>query len=215
MSRRRGFSGSALIRYATHWTDLDLPETRTDVAEQLAGWIAWTDAIVLARVLEADPAPPTGASGVPVSERAVLAQVRESLSGPFDIPAGGDEFAPWRRLYHERQRVMQARIAPLRARMRNHLGSGPPPWRRLATLDALLERVLGPREQALLATVPVLLEKQFDHQRRSAPPQPEGEAPTAPGWLAGFCRDMHGVMCAELALRLQPVEGLLAALGPP
>ena len=32
------------------------------------------------------------------------------------------------------------------------------------------------------------------------------------GWLALFRKDLRAVLLAELALRLQPVEGLIAAL---
>jgi hypothetical protein len=32
------------------------------------------------------------------------------------------------------------------------------------------------------------------------------------GWLANFCRELQGVLLAELDLRLQPTVGLIEAL---
>jgi len=69
--------------------------------------------------------------------------------------------------------------------------------------------VLSPREHALLGAVPALLETHFERLRTAA-----GALATDPSaaWLDGFRRDMQGVLIAELDVRFQPVEGLLAAL---
>lgn len=45
-----------------------------------------------------------------------------------------------------------------------------------------------------------------------AAPQPAVPAPTPGAWLETFRKDMRSVLLAELDIRLQPVEGLLAAL---
>ncbi len=45
-----------------------------------------------------------------------------------------------------------------------------------------------------------------------AAPQPALPAPTPGAWLETFRKDMRSVLLAELDIRLQPVEGLLAAL---
>lgn len=90
---------------------------------------------------------------------------------------------------------------------------------RLATVDTVMERVLGAREQSLLETVPSLLEVHFGRLRqaeetRLANAQAAGE-PTMvkPGtWLSVFRKDMQSVLLAELDIRFQPIEGLLAAL---
>ena len=90
---------------------------------------------------------------------------------------------------------------------------------RLATVDAVMERVLGAREQSLLETVPSLLEVHFGRLRqaeetRLANAQAAGEPATVkPGtWLSVFRKDMQSVLLAELDIRFQPIEGLLAAL---
>lgn len=46
----------------------------------------------------------------------------------------------------------------------------------------------------------------------SAAPQPALSAPTPGAWLETFRKDMRSVLLAELDVRLQPVEGLLATL---
>ena len=42
--------------------------------------------------------------------------------------------------------------------------------------------------------------------------KPAGDDATAGPWLDTFRQDMHTVLLAELDTRMQPVEGLLAAL---
>jgi hypothetical protein len=98
---------------------------------------------------------------------------------------------------------------------------------RLAVVDAVMERALSERERNLLATVPVLLAGHFERLRAaeqatlaaaesaddagsSAANNPAALTPGA--WLNVFRKDMQSVLLAELDVRLQPVEGLLAAL---
>lgn len=47
---------------------------------------------------------------------------------------------------------------------------------------------------------------------RLAPRASRPMTPPVPGWLATFRKDMRSVLLAELDIRLQPIEGLLAAL---
>ena len=61
----------------------------------------------------------------------------------------------------------------------------------------------------------------FERLREAALPAPtagdtEAAAPSGPsdGWLARFHQDMQDVLLAELDVRFQPIEGLLAALRP-
>jgi hypothetical protein len=73
---------------------------------------------------------------------------------------------------------------------------------RLAEVDAVMEVALTPREHALLANVPELLGQRFArlHVRGQT------------HWLDTFRREMQSVLLAELDLRFQPVDALLAAL---
>jgi hypothetical protein len=73
---------------------------------------------------------------------------------------------------------------------------------RLAEVDAVMEVALTPREHTLLAKVPDLLGQRF--ARLHAGGQPH--------WLDAFRREMQSVLLAELDLRFQPVDALLAAL---
>jgi len=87
--------------------------------------------------------------------------------------------------------------------------------------DEMLGRVIGPGGQLVIehdaegraivgnfpATVPGLLEKHFARLRQA------DESDGGSGaWVDVFCRDMQGLLLAELDIRLQPIEGLLDAL---
>jgi hypothetical protein len=82
---------------------------------------------------------------------------------------------------------------------------------RLAEVDAVMERALSPRERSLLGTVPVLLGRHFERLRRAELDTLSGDE-TPGAWLEIFRKDTQSVLLAELDLRFQPVEGLLAAL---
>ena len=90
---------------------------------------------------------------------------------------------------------------------------------RLASVDAAMEVALSPREHALLAAAPRLLGAHFEQLRQAAENAAEGAAgaelpagETSAAWLDVFRKDMQSVLLAELDVRFQPVEGLLAAL---
>ena len=99
------------------------------------------------------------------------------------------------------------------------LAAKTPAMTRLARVDAVMERALSERERSLLAAVPALLGRHFERLRQAeqasmAAAQASGDAAEAtPGaWLDVFRKDMQSVLLAELDVRFQPVEGLLAAL---
>ena len=87
---------------------------------------------------------------------------------------------------------------------------------RLAVVDAIMDRALLPKERALFGLIPKLLHTHFERLRLAEAPDLEAEPapqPITPGaWLDVFRKDMRSVLLAELDVRLQPVEGLLAAL---
>jgi len=133
-------------------------------------------------------------------------------------------FAPYRLRYLARQQAMEAGIATLRESVRATLAAATPALARLAALDAVMEQALAPHEHSLLSTVPALLQGRFEALRDAGPAAsggaPEREGPhsgaarraTPERWLDVFCKDMQGMLLAELDLRLQPVGALLAAL---
>jgi len=132
-------------------------------------------------------------------------------------------YEPYHRFYLAHQREMDASLRPLRAKLRAALAKASPALRQLAALDAALDQILSEREGKLLATVPVLLEKRFaqllEAHRQTLLQKPvdtrQADDPAAwmlpGGWLAGFCKDLQGVLLAELDVRLQPAVGLIEA----
>ena len=117
----------------------------------------------------------------------------------------GWDFLPFRRHCFAVQQAMVAALAPLRAQARAAVARLSPAMTQLAALDAVMANLLAPREQALLAQLPVLLDKHFTQLRDAA-------VPGGPPWLPRFDHDMRRLLHAELDLRLQPVLGLLATL---
>ncbi|MBN3784519.1 DUF3348 domain-containing protein, partial [Burkholderia sp. Ac-20345] len=148
------------------------------------------------------------------------------------------DFADFRQRYLSLQQDMETAIGQLRGRLRVAVAARSSGMARLATLDAIMERVLGARERSLLSAIPALLGTRFgrlrDAERQAladaesaaaaaAAADPAGDgavvaddtAVTAivPGtWLDTFRDEMQSILLAELEVRFQTVDGLLAAL---
>ncbi len=129
-------------------------------------------------------------------------------------------FDPYRRFYLAHQGDMELSVRPLRSRVRQALSRASATLKQLAALDEALDKILSVRERQLLSTVPLLLERRFE-QLLKAHQQPlvdtrQADAPALwmqpGGWLADFCKELQGVLLAELDLRLQPTVGLIEAL---
>ncbi|MBL8423981.1 MAG: DUF3348 domain-containing protein [Candidatus Accumulibacter phosphatis] len=129
-------------------------------------------------------------------------------------------YQPFRRLHLAQQASMEASVRELRSSVRQALARASAPLRQLAALDEVLDNTLCVREHQLLATVPLLLERRFEqllkaHQQPLADTR-QADSPAArpppPEWLSDFCRELQGVLLAELDLRLQPTAGLIEAL---
>ena len=141
-------------------------------------------------------------------------------SVPVDAPP---DYAMFRQRYVAQQQSMETAVGNLRGRLRGMLATRTPAMARLAVVDAVMERALSERERNLLASVPGLLAGHFERlrdasQKAHAAHVEDADAsqdatPVQPGaWLDVFRKDMQSVLLAELEVRLQPVEGLLAAL---
>jgi hypothetical protein len=142
-----------------------------------------------------------------------------SHGAPMDAAVDTVDYPVFRQRYLSMQQAMETGIGNLRGRLREKLAARTPAMTRLAEVDAVMERALSARERSLLAAVLALLAGHFERLRRAeqktlADAQASGDAPAiTPGaWLAVFRKDMQSVLLAELELRFQPVEGLLAAL---
>jgi hypothetical protein len=199
---------------------LDDEASAMDFAERLSLWVSAFDAIGLQaslqgiRGLATAPAGPLGATRASRTPdlaedfrqaRAVLARAiaQDPLSlGPGDGAEGADAgFAPYHRRHLELQRQMEQMVGALRDHVRQAVSRSSPRLRQLAALDATLEPLLATREQMLLPKAPALLKARFDRMRA-----------TEDGGAA-FARHWQDALLAELDLRLEPVAGLIAALG--
>lgn len=214
-------------------------------AEKLGQWVHFADAIALSAVHSdgipgAAPRDATAGSAACSAATANVDRVQAMLVNSitksftkksdkahiklplpdFEMPLDlSVAFVPYRRFYEAHQRDMELNIQPLRVNAREALGKLSPRHRKLAELDATLEKILRDRENKLLSRVPVLLRKRFDqlfkeHQQKLAAAQ-QADNPAgwmqADGWLARFCNDMQALLLAELDLRLQPTLGLIEA----
>jgi hypothetical protein len=184
------------------------PGATEGLAQRVSGWFDWTDAIGLSAALAAPPTAPAPVGPSARSDAHVrdAAQVRAALARAIEaLPDSADadaDFAPWRQHVLALQQAMDAAIGSLRRRLRAALEAGAPAHARLAALDAVLEQAIAPRERALLGGLASRLERGFERRLAAASP-------------AVVRRELLELMQAELDLRMQPVEGLLAALRPP
>ena len=233
--QRTTIRGPTFIRLLARLTDVDAPPSRQSLSDRLSQWLDWTHAIALSTALDRKPS--TDVSDVPIfgsAEEHECARVRASLThaitGDPELASssqrGADQaiaeedrvdaavdYSAFRQRYLAKQRAMQAATGNLRGRLRDMLAIKTDDMARLAAVDAVMERALSPREHSLLAAVPSLLGAHFERLRQ-ADERVSGNTPTAtPGmWLDVFRKDMQSVLLAELDVRFQPIEGLLAAL---
>lgn len=204
--------GDALNLYAVLNADLD-----ADVPVRAGG-----SAVVLAR-REFDRVRAALADAIRADGVDGIGKVRHEWPRP--IPERGSEdtmpdYGPFHRHHLALQRDLQAQIATLRGALRATLARQSPGHKRLAELDALFETALGARERNLLARVPEWLGTRYASLYRQHCEDLAAKGMTddpaswmrAGAWLAVFRADMQAVLLAELALRLQPAAGLLAAL---
>jgi hypothetical protein len=240
-SQRTGVRGPTFIRLLARLTDVDVRASRQSLSDRLGQWLDWTHAVALSTALDGKPSElATDTPGFGSTEEDECARVRRSLVGDIvsDItfaalpqrgleyalveeagPGDVVDYALFRQRYLAIQRSIQAATGNLRGRLRDMLARASADMARLAAVDAVMERVLSPREQALLARVPALLGDRFERLRQAeqkaladAQVAEVAHAVTTGAWLDVFRRDVQSVLLAELDVRFHPVEGLLAAL---
>lgn len=215
----QAFPADPLPRLLLQWGVTSAPAA-APVATRVGAGLGWADAIGLSQVLAtspgvaADDAARREASGWAA---AALDRVQADLAAGFDdallardaaepapesIPLA-DLLAPFRLHHAQQQRAMAARVATLRERLRPRLAEASGALARLAQLDSVLERATGDAERQALAGLPALLTKRAETHHAADPRR----------WRARFWDDLQRLLRAELDLRLQPVLGLIAALG--
>lgn len=200
---------------------LDLPAT-------LGSWVDWNRAVALARAL--DGAAPEGEderTALPLAQLEVeqdrartahsdaIHALLERLSGPQAPDA-----AELQRLHATLQRGQLASTGRLRGQLRDCLALQDARGAQLAEIDAVMEQVIAPREYRLLDALSAQL---GTHAARQLAPQPTTDAagadaladpdtPSTTGWPPALRDTARDLLLAELDLRFQPIEGLLAAL---
>lgn len=235
--RHTSVRGPTFIRLLARLTDGDVPQSPHSLPDRLGQWIDWNHAVALSRALDGRSSASVDGPAFGSAEEDECARVRASLASaiaerrepaasrqPATAPAGpGGEhaqpdYAPFRQHCLDMQRAMLTATGHLRGRLRDMLAGKSAEMARLADVDAVMERALSPREQTLLAAVPALLGEHFERLRQAAQQAPS-EAPAAAAtpatpapWLDAFRKDMRHVLLAELDVRFQPIDGLLAAL---
>jgi len=236
-TQRTTVRGPTFIRLLASLADIDTPQSRQSLSDRLSHWLDWTHAIALSTALDGKaPEPGSDAPAFDSAEEDACTRARASLAaaiGEREWPAlrqrGAHaraeedaqtpvDYTVFRQRYVSLQRSMQTATGNLRGRLREMLIGGSADMARLAEVDAAMELALSPREQMLLATVPTLLGKHFEHLQQTGPkmlagpPAPDALAVAPGAWLEVFRKDMQSLLLAELDVRFQPVEGLLAAL---
>lgn len=228
--------GPTFIRLLARLTDVAPSPLGRSLPDRLGQWLDWTQAIALSTAL--DGRAPTPDPDLPSSDgaednecarlRAALARAIADAPELADAGQGSGEraraaeaaanaqadYAPFRQRYIELQRKMLMATGSLRGRLRDRLAQGSGDMPRLAAVDAAMELALSAREQKLLGAVPALLGEHFERLRAEERKAPGDTGSAAGAWLGVFRRDMRNVLLAELDVRFQPVEGLLAALRP-
>lgn len=221
--------GPTFIRLLARLTDVDVAQSKQSLSDRLSHWLDWTHALALSTVLDGQPSVDSGdAPSFSHADDEECARARSALAQAiagdkaFTERSAADEvadYAVFRQRYFALQRKMQATTGHLRGRLRDMLAQKSHDMARLAAVDAVMEQALSPREQMLLAAVPAVLGKHFDRLREAesrsledAQATENNAAMIRGAWLDVFRRDMQSVLLAELDVRFQPVEGLLAAL---
>jgi len=131
---------------------------------------------------------------------------------PDDSAAG---FEPYGRFYTAHQREMDAKIQHLRFHVREAAKDATPQLAQLATLDKALADTLAAHSRKCFAVIPRLLSRRYEqllNEYKEASENPQGNTGTWPELLEIFCRNMHGLLLAEVEARLLPTQGLIEAL---
>lgn len=211
---------------------MEVEASRQDFSERLGEWVGVFDAIKLHAAHQAIPAvdnkkPSVAAPAHPSALEEEFHRVRTALVTSISASATGSSrgaplktpvpstapdadvdaaYAPHHQRYLDQQRQMALRIDALRAYARRVLTQCSAQLGQLASFDAVMEQMFGDREQKLLSSVPVLLERRFEYWRKI-----RQLAPDAATQGEVFGKEMQEVLLAELEVRLQPVVGLIEA----
>lgn len=224
------FNDSLLVRHLSTLAPPAAAPADPGVAQRVAQWLNVADAITLHAAhqsLAQGPAqalPVRGkAPATPASLQQALERTRHTLRASITRREKtlDTEYPLYHQRYQDEQRRMEMSVQALREHVRQGLlAQSDPRLAQLVAMDTMLGQMLLPREQRLLAGVPGFLKTRYHQLRAQHQPSPaDGPAqalvPVNPqaAWLAQFVNEFEQTLLAELDLRLQPVLGLLEALG--
>lgn len=196
----------------------------------MAQWLNVADAITLHAAHQSVAQPPVPTQplkaktpATPASLQQALERTRQTLRASITRREKtlDTEYPLYHQRYQDEQRRMEMSVQALREHVRQGLlAQCDPRLAQLVAMDTLLGQMLAPREQRLLAGVPAVLRIRYQqlrdqHQRTDADGSGQALPPVHPqdAWLAQFVTEFEQTLLAELDLRLQPVLGLLEALG--
>ncbi|RYF26528.1 MAG: DUF3348 family protein [Comamonadaceae bacterium] len=226
---RTHLTGSTLVRLLAGLIDPQkrVRDSRMSFADALNQWTGWTDSIALSKALDRPLAVGAAVAGADphgaeqaefdrvrlLQAQTIAREVAGAGRGPLEAAMG---FSPFRHCHQTRQQAMESAIGPLRDRVREAVAACPGEASRLAAVDAVMAQVLAVQERRLLATVTTMLGRHFIQLcGAQAADGADGAGADRAGDEARrdlFRQDLQAVLLAELELRLQPVQGLLAAL---
>ena len=177
----------------------------------LSQWVDWNRAVTLAAALDGRSGDPADAPDVDAADLLdEHASARKRLQDAIDallhdLSTAAVTPASLQKAVLGMQRSTQASAGRLRGRARDVLARRGDDHARLAGIDAVMEQTLSPREARLLERLP---------GRALA----RGCGETDTGWPDGLppalLLHLRDLLLADLDLRFQPVDGLLAALRP-
>lgn len=243
MYQHHRLNSSSLVVLLQQWTQKACAPSTQDVAEHLSQWLGPVDAVRLGGALHSiesglrkGPGQALDVVAMEAACQAARTEVTQLITAPpaparpvrgradntpveEPDPEVQVDFALHAARYLALQKQMETRLAALRARMRQWLSKEGGPLLQLAALDAVMEQMLGAREQRLWASLPGHLEKRMAqrlqaHQRALLASSQDDEPRRwrqAGGWLWAFDQDMQALLLAEMQVRLQPITGLLEA----
>ncbi|MGA7437853.1 MAG: DUF3348 domain-containing protein [Luteibacter sp.] len=226
---RAAIRGSTFVRLLARMGEVDAGQPGGSLPDRLSQWLSWTQSIALSSALDGKvaaldelPQGETPSEALLAGARAALVEAitdeqawararSRAIARAGAVEGEADhkvDYSALRERYLLMQRSIQGTTGKLRGELRDHLAVASPELARLAEVDGVMEGALSPREQRLLGGVPALLETRFEKARKAA----EEGAGTTGIWLDLFIREMQDILLAELDVRFQPLEGLLAAL---
>lgn len=222
--------GATLARQLARLGGRHVPPPGPSPADRLGDWLDWQRAVALSRALDdvadVDPEAPANTPGEDFEDasRRTRAGLEDAIAAdgrdwtrplwPRSGDAGGGVAAGAGAVQQHclgLQRDMHSAVGRLHGELRDRLARRTPDLARLAAVDAVMEGLLAPQEQALLAPVVPALVARFEqlHALHAHAGHDAGD------WRARFRSEARQVLLAELDFRFQPIEALLCALRTP